>query len=127
MAEPIALLYKWGYYLTMEGCSLNWATDATSDYIKSRGYNIELGCECVMDKEMSMHGWNRIGQKMAINSFQTNLRRKQKQIWGVRLLTSSLLETAEEGDVEMVNIKDYIPQRVISDMSRKDGTIFKVL
>ena len=64
---------------------------------------------------------------MAINSFQTNLRRKQKQIWGVRLLTSSLLETAEEGDVETVNIKDYLPQRVISDMSRKDGTIFKVL
>ena len=88
LAEPMALLYKWGYYLTMEGCSLNWTSKATMDYIDLMGYNVELGNCCVMEKHMSIHSWNRIGRKMAINSFQTNLRRKQAKIWGVRLLTS---------------------------------------
>jgi len=76
LAEPMALLYKWGYYLTMEGCSLNWTLKAIMDYIELKGYNVELGNECVMKKHMSIHSWNRIGRKMAINSFQTNLRRK---------------------------------------------------
>ena len=33
LEEPLALLYKWGYYLAMEGCSVKWLTKATADYI----------------------------------------------------------------------------------------------
>ena len=49
LAEPMALLYKWGYYLTMEGCSLNWTSKATMDYIELKGYNVELGnCRVIL-------------------------------------------------------------------------------
>ena len=126
LAEPMALLYKWGYYLTMEGCSLNWTSKATMDYIKLMGYNVELGNCCEMEKHMSIHSWNRIGRKMAINSFQTNLRRKQAKIWGVRLLTSVLIETPDSMDMEIVDIREFLPPRVISDMTRKDGTRFRI-
>ena len=126
LAEPMALLYKWGYYLTMEGCSLNWTSKATMDYIELKGYNVELGNCCVMERNMSIHSWNRIGRKMAINSFQTNLRRKQAKIWGVRLLTSVLIETPISADIEIVDIRDFLPPRVISDMTRKDGTRFRI-
>ena len=126
LAEPMALLYKWGYYLTMEGCSLNWTSKATMDYIDLMGYNVELGNCCVMEKHMSIHSWNRIGRKMAINSFQTNLRRKQAKIWGVRLLTSVLIETPDSGDMEIVDIREFLPPRVISDMTRINSTRFKI-
>ena len=76
LAEPMALLYKWGYYLMMKGCLLNWALNATIEYIRIMGYNVELGNNCVMDKKMIIHSWNRIGSKMAIKSFQTNLQQK---------------------------------------------------
>ena len=51
LAEPIALLYKWGYYLTMEDCSLSWTSNATIEYIKMIGYNIKLGNNCVMENK----------------------------------------------------------------------------
>ena len=127
LAEPMALLYKWGYYLTMEGCSLKWTSNATIEYIKIMGYNVKLGNNFVMDKQMTIHYWNRIGSKMAINNFQTNLQQKQTKIWGVRLLTSILLETPDSGDIETVDLREFLPPRVILDMTRKDGTRFKIL
>ena len=76
LAEPTALLYKWGCYLTMEDFSLSWTSNATIEYIERMGYNIDLGNNCVVEKQMTIHCWNCIGRKMAINSFQTNLRQK---------------------------------------------------
>ena len=76
--EPMALLFKWGYYLTMEGCSLDWATTATEKYIHEQGYKIILGEECDGDQKMTLHGWKRYGKKNASNSFQTILRKKTK-------------------------------------------------
>ena len=112
LAEPMALLFKWGYYLTMEGCKSEWTEKAVSGYIKAMGYNIVLGDGCKMKKEMTVHGMVRIARKMAINSFQTNLRRNQEKVWGFRLLTGSLLEKSEPGQItEVVDIKDYLPKR----------------
>ena len=42
-ALPFALLYKWCYYLTTEGCSSNWATIATDEYIFTEQYKVVLG------------------------------------------------------------------------------------
>ena len=36
LAEPMALLFKWGYYLTMEGGKSDWAEKAVCGYIKKR-------------------------------------------------------------------------------------------
>ena len=128
LAEPMALLFKWGYYLTMEGCKSEWTEKAVSGYIKAMGYNIVLGDGCKMKKEMTVHGMVRIARKMAINSFQTNLRRNQEKVWGFRLLTGSLLEKSEDGQItEVVDIKDYLPEEVLKNMTRKDKTRFKVL
>ena len=127
LEEPIALLYKWGYYLTMEGCSLNWAATATSDYIKSRGYHVELGHNCEGDTEMAVHSFHRYGTKAAVNSFQTTLRRLQDRIWGVRLMTSERVDSETVGNTVVVDIGDFLPKKVKNDMRRKDGTRFKVL
>ena len=44
LEEPIALVYKWGYYLTMEGSSSKWAIKATADFIgEKRGTTSSLG------------------------------------------------------------------------------------
>ena len=64
---------------------------------------------------------------MAINSFQTQLRRKQEKIWGVKLLTSTLLETPATKDMETVDIKEFLPKEVKDDMTRKDGTVFRIM
>ena len=69
LAEPMALLYKWGYYLTMEGCSLNWTTKATKDYIELKGYNVELGNECVSSFMES--NWQKNGHQQFPNEFKT--------------------------------------------------------
>ena len=130
LEEPMALLFKWGYYLTMEGCSLDWASTATEKYIHERGYKIILGEECDGDQKMTQHGWKRYGKKNATNSFQTILRKKQKLIWNCVFESSSNLETEMDavgrGDIEVVDIKDFLPQCIINDMTRKDGTRFKV-
>ena len=74
-AAAFGLLFKWGYYLTMEGCTSTWAEVATENYIRTQGFRVVLGNRCVGEKHMSSHGWHRIGRKMATNSFQTTLRR----------------------------------------------------
>ena len=56
--------------------------------------------------------------------------KKQNKIWGVRLLTSILLETPDSpdsGDIETVDIRELLQPRVISYMTRKDKTRFKVI
>ena len=48
------LIYKWGYYLTMEGCTSTWVEDATAKFITDNGFKVVLG-----DKSkgiMSSHG-----------------------------------------------------------------------
>ena len=62
---------------------------------------------------------------MATNSFQTTLRRKQEQYWGVKLLTSELIRNKHTENTSVVDLRDYLPQKVIKEMSRKDGTKFK--
>jgi len=74
---------------------------------------------------MSSHGWHRIGRKMATNSFQTTLRRKQEQYWGVKLLTSELIRNNNIENTSVVDLRDYLSPKVINEMSRKDGTKFK--
>jgi len=44
----------------------------------------------------------------------------------VRLLTSVLIETPDSGDMEIVDIREFLPPRVISDMTRINGTRFKI-
>ncbi len=42
-AEVFALVFKWCYYLTMEGCSSNWLLVATKGYIRSQNCYTTLG------------------------------------------------------------------------------------
>jgi len=125
--EPAALLFKWCYYLTLESCSSNWAETATTEFIENQKYKIVLGNECMGGKAMSSHGWLRIGRKLATNSFQTTLRRKQEKIWGKRLMTSMIIGTNQSDNMERVDIQDYLPSRVMTDMCRKDKTVFNVM
>ena len=62
---------------------------------------------------------------MATNSFQTTLRSKQERCWGVKLLTSELIANKSTENTFVVDLRDYLPQKVIREMSRKDGTKFK--
>ena len=62
---------------------------------------------------------------MATNSFQTTLRRKQEQYWGVKLLTLELIQNKNTDNTSVVDLREYLPQKVIKEMSRKDGTKFK--
>ena len=77
-------------------------------------------------EEMTLHCWHRIGRKLAINSFQTTLQKKEK-IWGKRLLTSMILEKNKSNNMEQVDIQDHLPKRVIMEMCRKDRTVFNVM
>ena len=79
--QPMALLFMWGYYLTMEGRTSNWTMDgrttnwvekATEEYINDHQYMVTLGKECAGEKPMTVHSWHRIGTKVAVNSFQSN-------------------------------------------------------
>jgi len=124
-AAAFGLLFKWGYYLTMEGCTSTWAEVATENYIRTQGFWVVLGNRCVGEKHMSSHGWHRIGRKMATNSFQTTLRRKQEKYWGVKLLTSELIRNKSKENTSVIDLRDYLPLKVIKEMSRKDGTKFK--
>ena len=69
VAAAFGLLFKWGYYLMMEGCTSTWAEDATAKFIDDNGFRVILGDTCKGSKHMSSHGWHRIGRKMATNSF----------------------------------------------------------
>ena len=83
LEEPLVLLFVWGYYLTMEGCSLDWAKKATDTYINDKKYIIVLGTGSLGNKSMTIHGWHLIGIKTLVNSFQTQTRRDQKSKWGI--------------------------------------------
>ena len=45
----------------------------------------------------------------------------------MRLPTSILLETPAMKDMETVDIKEFLPKRVKDDMTRKDGTVFRIM
>jgi len=47
LAAAFGLLFKWGYYLTMEGCTSTWAEVATENYIRTHGFRVVLGNKCV--------------------------------------------------------------------------------
>ena len=130
LEQPFALLFMWGYYLTMEGCSIDWATKATTDYIQDMKYNVVLGTECSGSKPQKTHGWNRIGTKVAVNSFQTLLRKQQKKVWGLVFETQVKLDEDADKDVdsefEIVDIGEFLPDRVKTDMMRVSGTRFMV-
>ena len=112
----MALLFMWGYYLTMEGCSKKWGTEATKQYIEDEGWNVVLGSECAGDKSMFIHGWLRIGTKIAVNSFQTHLRNQQKKCWGVVFEGSLKINEGKPKDgkseFNIVDIGEFLPRKV---------------
>ena len=55
-AAAFGLLYKWGYYLTMEGGTSTWAEDETAKFIEDNGFRVILGDTCNGSKHMSSHG-----------------------------------------------------------------------
>lgn len=121
--QPMALLFMWGYYLTMEGRTTNWVEKATDDYIKDNKYMVTLGKECAGEKPMTVHSWHRIGTKVAVNSFQTQLRRLQRKHWGLVFEGSKRCDF-KDNDYEVVDIGNYLPQLVKTNINRVDGTKF---
>ena len=138
-AEVFAVVFKWCYYLTMEGCSSSWATVATENYIKSRNFRVSLGTTSAMKEGCTnsrgkmlgskTHSWIRIGRKMASNSFIEGIRKKQERTWGVKLLTLKRIsdtDDAQSGKRDVIDIGPYLPARVRREMTRKDGTMFLI-
>ena len=127
VAEPCALLFKWGYYLTMEGCTSSWSETTTSHYIYNRKYHVMLTEGCKGKKDCSAHSLHRIGRKMASNSFLQTIRVMQRQYWGFTLQTNHVIGGASEGgNTQVVNLEPYLPERVKRDMHRKDGCRFLI-
>ena len=130
LEQPLALLFMWGYYLTMEGCTIPWATKATDRYIKDMNYKVVLGESCAGTRAMSFHGWRRVGTKVAVNSFQTQLRKQQKKIWGIMFEGALKVDEKANQDInnelEIVDIGAYLPHQVKADMSRLAETRFMV-
>ena len=130
LEQPLALLFMWGYYLTMEGCTIHWATKATDRYIKDMKYKVVLGDNCSGERAMQVHGWHRVGTKMAVNSFQTQLRKQQKKVWGIMFKGAMKLDKVKHKDInsdlEIVDIGKFLPQQVKNDMSRVNETRFMV-
>ena len=128
--QPMALLFMWGYYLTMEGCSKKWEKETTMQYIEDENWNVILGNECVGEKSMSVHSWVRVGAKAAVNSFQTHLRIQQKKCWGVTFESSLKINEGassdEKSDLKIVDIGEYLPVKVKSDIMRINNTKFMV-
>ena len=126
----MALLFMWGYYLTMEGCSKKWELEATNQYIWYQKWNVVLGNNCAGDKSMFIHGWLRVGTKVAVNSFQTYLRKKQKKCWGVMFEGSLKINEGVRNDsksnLKIVDIGEFLPAKVKTDMSRLNNTRFMV-
>ena len=56
LAAAFGILYKWGYYLMIEGCTLTWAEDATAKFIADNGFQVILGDTCKESKHISHHG-----------------------------------------------------------------------
>ena len=130
LEQPMALLFMWGYYLTMEGCSYKWELESTNQYIQDNKWNVVLGNKCSGEKSMTIHGWLRVGTKVAVNSFQTYLRKQQKKFWGVMFEGSMKINEGahndKDSDLEIVDIGDYLPEKVKTDMSRVSITRFMV-
>jgi DNA-binding Lrp family transcriptional regulator len=130
LEQPMALLFMWGYYLTMEGCSFKWDIEATNQYIQDNEYNVVLGNKCAGGKSMTIHCWVRIGTKVSVNSFQTTLRKQQIKIWGVTFEGSLKIDEGavndKESNLELVDIGEYLPAKVKADMGRVNNTRFMV-
>ena len=107
----------------MEGRTTNWVEKATEDYIKDNKYMVTLGKECAGEKPMTVHSWHRIGTKVAVNSFQTQLRRLQRKHWGLVFEGSKRCDF-KDNDYEVVDIGNYLPQLVKTNINRVDGTKF---
>ena len=79
---------------------------------------------------MKVHGWYRIASKIAVNSYHTKLRNHQKKTWGwtfeITMRANDEKVTAENSVYEVVDVGEHLPKRVISDMSRVDGTKFVI-
>ena len=129
-AQPFALVYMWGYYLTMEGCTNRWAKKATDTWLEKKNYRVVLGGSSAGKKSTGsrIHIEERIGRKIACNSFLTRLRTKQKTMWNMVLLFNHRIADppTEGGPVEVVDIGPYLPTVVKRDMQRRDKTKFLV-
>ena len=125
---PMACLWMWVYYLSMEGCVSNWVENAVGDYILKAGYHIVLGEQQEEKSVASTHCFYRVGRKAATNSFQTLVRRYQKLHWGVYLKANSLIADHDPPNehFQIIDIGDFLHQNVKSQMHRKDSTRFKI-
>ena len=121
----MALVFKWGYYLTMQSCSSNWGRDTTVAYIQESKYNVVLGDECVGRRALAKHGMVRIGLKLCIGSFHAYLRVRQAKHWGV-VFEGRLKIDEKDSKYEVVDIGEYLPATVKRDMCRKSDTRFMV-
>jgi len=52
---PMACLWVWVYYLSMEGCVSNWVENVVGGYISNAGYNIVYGAQLEREAVVSMH------------------------------------------------------------------------
>ncbi len=121
----MALVFKWGYYLTMQNCSLNWEWDTTAAYIRECNYNVVLGYECVGSRALTKHGMVRIGVKLCVGSLHAYLRVRQAKHWGV-VFEGRLKIDVKDSKYEVVDIGDHLPEMVKRDMGRKSETKFMV-
>ena len=121
----MALVFKWGYYLTMQSCSSNWEWDTTVAYIRECKYNVVLGDECVGRRALAKHGMVRIGLKLCVGSFHAYLRIRQAKHWGV-VFEGRLKIDEKDSNYEVVDIGEYLPATVKRDMGRKSDTRFMV-
>ena len=136
--EVFAAVYKWCYYLTMEGSSSNWATIAIDKYIMRKKFKLSLGTASAMTEGITTgtkgkkvgsktHSWVRMGKKIASGSFLEGIRQKTESAWGVRLLVFNRVEGHVADDRTMeVDIGPWLPSKVKKDMTRKDGTRFLI-
>ena len=130
LKQPFALLFMWGYYLTMENCGVEWAERSTEKYIADEKFQVTLVDGCAGGKSMKHHGWYRIASKLAVNSYHTQLRKQQKKAWGMTFeitMRTNAKAVTEDGSIfEVVDIGEYLPQRVIAEIQRVDETKFVI-
>ena len=67
---------------------------------------------------------------MVVNSFHTHLRNQQKKCWGVTFESSLKINEGassdEKSDLKIVDIGEYLPEKVKSDIMRINNTKFMV-
>ena len=63
LAAAFSLIYKWGYCMTLEGCTSTWGKDAMAKFIVDNGFRVILDGNFKGIKHMSSHGWHCIGKK----------------------------------------------------------------